>query len=78
MGYIIATLVDYAIPGIPVSEKACHFMYNRSLGVEGTFNSPRHPSNYPHNIVCVYDFNGQPGDNIRIVFEAFKVTNVAK
>ena len=53
-------------------------MYNQSLGVEGTFNSPRHPSNYPHNIVCVYDFNGQPGDNIRIVFEAFKVTNIAK
>ena len=67
---------------MPVSENAgCHFQYNRSgvsRGVEGTFNSPRHPANYPHDIRCLYDFNGFAGDHIRIVFESFKVTNISR
>ena len=65
---------DYDIPGEFVSEDKCHVYYNRSRNMEGTFNSPRNPFNYPHNITCTYDFFGRPGDHLRITFETFKIT----
>lgn len=66
---------DYDIPGKFLSESRCHVQYNRSERVmEGTFNSPRNPYNYPHNLTCTYDFFGYPGDHLRITFESFKVT----
>lgn len=37
------------------------------------FNSPRHPANYPSSIDCYYDFFGQPGEQVKIVFNAFRL-----
>ena len=44
--------VDYAIPGtpaVPTDSHCCHFIYRSASALHGTFNSPRHPSNYPDN-----------------------------
>jgi len=72
--------VDYAIPGtpaVPNDSSRCHFIYRSSAALHGTFNSPRHPSNYPDNTTCVYDFLAGDNDQVRITFEHFKVENYA-
>jgi len=69
-------LSDYAIPGTPATDGAkCHFLYRSTAAVHGTFNSPRHPSNYPDNTTCIYEFMGLPTEQVRITFENFKVEN---
>jgi len=65
---------DYAIPGTPATDGArCHFRYESYSGKHGSFNTPRHPSNYPDNTSCVYEFRGSENEQVRITFENFKV-----
>ena len=67
-------LADYAIPGTPTSlEARCQFVYNSVSAIQGTFNSPRHPSYYPNNTYCIYDFKGGPDEVVRITFENFQI-----
>ena len=71
---------DYAIPGtpaVPSDSHRCHFVYGSASALHGTFNSPRHPSNYPDNITCVYDFLAARHQQVRVTFEHFKVENDA-
>ncbi|ESO02461.1 hypothetical protein HELRODRAFT_161732 [Helobdella robusta] len=69
---------DYAIPGTAISgESPCHFQYMSTSAIQGTFNSPRHPSNYPDNTYCVYEFHGQPDEIVRLTFENFQVEDDA-
>ena len=63
---------DYAIPGTPATDAKCHFIYLSESAKSGKFNSPRHPSNYPHNTVCIYEFKGLPYEQVRFTFEEFK------
>ena len=65
--------VDYAIPGTPATDAKCHFIYFSASAKSGKFNSPRHPSNYPHNIVCVYEFIGLAQEQVRFTFEDFNL-----
>jgi len=68
--------VDYAIPGTPATLTQCSFTYRSSVGHKsGPFNSPRHPSNYPHNTDCNYEFIGLSNEQVRITFENFHVEN---
>lgn len=72
----VSGFTDYAIPGTPATDVAkCHFLYRSTSAVYGTFNSPRHPSNYPDNATCIYEFMGLPSEQVRITFENFKVEN---
>ncbi len=65
-----AFISDYAIPGTPATDGAkCHFLYYSTSEKSGKFNSPRYPSNYPRNTVCVYEFFGTTNENVRITFE---------
>ena len=76
-----STCADYAIPGtpaLPSDSNRCHFIYRSSSALHGTFNSPRHPSNYPDNTTCVYDFIAADNEQVRITFEHFKVENYNK
>lgn len=69
--------VDYAIPGTPASlvdSRLCHFQYYSSTAREGMFNSPRHPSSYPPDMNCTYEFFGEPNQQVRIIFIQFDVT----
>lgn len=73
---IILFLADYAIPGTPATEASkCHFIYRSTSALHGTFNSPRHPSNYPDEANCIYEFLGLQSEQIRITFETFKLEN---
>jgi len=73
-------LADYAIPGtpaVPSDSSRCHFIYRSSSAIHGSFNSPRHPSNYPDNTTCIYDFLAATNQLVRVTFEHFKVENDA-
>lgn len=64
-------ITDYAIPGTPAatSSQQCSFIYRSSSGVKaGPFFSPRHPSYYPDNTVCIYTFIGLSNEQVRITF----------
>ncbi|GBL90334.1 hypothetical protein AVEN_212217-1 [Araneus ventricosus] len=63
---------DYKVPGTPSPDGTCNFTYLSSSTKRGDFNSPRHPANYPSNTTCVYNFNGEPGTQIKIVFNYFR------
>ncbi|CAL1273536.1 unnamed protein product [Larinioides sclopetarius] len=64
---------DYKVPGTPSPDGTCNFTYLSSSSTKrGDFNSPRHPANYPSNTTCVYNFKGEPGTQIKIVFNYFR------
>ena len=64
---------DYRIPGTQASPGQCHFSYMSTSGSKsGEFNSPRHPSNYPSNTYCVYEFFGELDEQVMLVFSHFK------
>ncbi|XP_065313888.1 tolloid-like protein 2 isoform X2 [Gordionus sp. m RMFG-2023] len=65
---------DFGIPGTPHPEKSkCDFTFMSSSQKSGSFNSPRHPANYPLKSSCLYIFKGLPGENIKLTFEHFKL-----
>ncbi len=65
---------EYLIPvGTPAPDGSCKFTYRSESRKEGRFNSPRHPSNYPSETNCSYEFYSQPGEQVQIVFDSFKV-----
>ena len=63
---------DYKIPGTPTPDGLCHFTYLSTSAQKGAFNSPRYPANYPSNTTCEYHFIGEPGTQVKIVFNFFK------
>jgi len=65
---------EYLIPiGTPSPDGSCKFTYRSSSRKDGRFNSPRHPSNYPSNTDCYYEFYAMPHEQVQIVFDNFKV-----
>lgn len=62
---------DYKVPGTP-DPPGCRFKYLSESVKSADFNSPRHPSNYPSSTDCLYEFYGQPGEQIKIVFNYFR------
>ncbi|GFV84211.1 tolloid-like protein 1 [Trichonephila clavipes] len=63
---------DYKVPGTPAPDGTCNFTFLSKNTKRGEFNSPRHPANYPSNTSCVYIFKGEPGTQIKIVFNYFR------
>jgi len=63
---------EYQIPGTP-RPGACHFTYRSTSRLDGRFNSPRHPQNYPNDLNCTYMFLATPAQQVQIVFDHFKV-----
>ena len=59
--------------GTPSPDGSCKFTYRSSSRKDGRFNSPRHPSNYPSNTDCYYEFYAMPHEQVQIVFDNFKV-----
>lgn len=68
---------DYKIPGIQGSPGQCDFSYTSASGGDktGEFNSPRHPSNYPSNTLCKYEFFGEPDEQVMLVLSHFKFSD---
>jgi hypothetical protein len=65
---------EYLIPiGTPAPDGSCKFTYRSTSRKEGRFNSPRHPSNYPSETDCIYEFYSTPQEQVQIVFDSFKV-----
>ncbi|CAG2120802.1 unnamed protein product, partial [Medioppia subpectinata] len=64
---------DYKVPGTPSTPGQCHFSYMSESTKSGDINSPRYPSNYPSSTYCVYDFFGEPGQQVKLVFNHFKI-----
>ena len=73
--YIFET--DYKVPGTPSTPGQCHFSYVSESTKSGDINSPRYPSNYPSSTYCVYDFFGEPGQQVKLVFNHFKINDYA-
>lgn len=46
----------------------CLFKFTKK---NGSFNSPRYPSNYPLDTNCTYLIKGEPGEQILLHFEQF-------
>uniref|UniRef100_A0A0N5ASU2 CUB domain-containing protein n=1 Tax=Syphacia muris TaxID=451379 RepID=A0A0N5ASU2_9BILA len=64
---------DFGIPGKHVGNSdECSFEFG---GDQGTFNSPRYPSNYPHNASCRYVIDAEVGYQVQIYFEQFALFN---
>uniref|UniRef100_A0A0N5B9P2 CUB domain-containing protein n=1 Tax=Strongyloides papillosus TaxID=174720 RepID=A0A0N5B9P2_STREA len=62
---------DFGVPGEAVGDSnKCLFRFKDK---KGSFNSPRFPSNYPLDTTCTYLIEGNPGDQIIINFDAFKL-----
>ncbi|XP_045197836.2 cubilin-like isoform X2 [Mercenaria mercenaria] len=68
-------LSDYAIPGRPIGQEGeCNFLFESKRSHSGTFNSPRHPDNYPPNIECVYIFQPESrNEKLLISFDMFSL-----
>ncbi|VDD96195.1 unnamed protein product [Enterobius vermicularis] len=64
---------DFGIPGKHVGNSdECSFEFDAE---QGTFNSPRYPSNYPHNSSCRYVIDAGIGYQVQIYFEQFALYN---
>ena len=57
------TVTEYQIPGTPRPGR-CHFTYRSTGRLEGRFNSPRHPQNYPNDLNCTYVFLATPSQQV--------------
>ncbi|KAF2360157.1 Low-density lipoprotein (LDL) receptor class A repeat [Trinorchestia longiramus] len=66
---------EYKIPGTASPDGLCVFSYLSSSQKSGSFNSPRHPSNYPSNTTCQFTFKPAPDEVVEIVFVTFKIRN---
>ncbi|XP_076057543.1 cubilin-like isoform X2 [Oratosquilla oratoria] len=65
---------EYKIPGTPAPDGSCEFTYKSSSQKKrGSFNSPRHPGNYPSNTTCKYTFMPGKKELVKVVFDQFKV-----
>jgi len=64
---------EYQIPGTPAPDGSCRFKYTSNSKLEGRFNSPRHPQNYPNDINCTYQFWSTPNQQVMLVFDHFRV-----
>lgn len=64
---------EYKIPGTPSPDGKCVFTYYSSSRKEGTFNSPRHPANYPSNTTCEFTFQANPDEQVRLAFSTFEL-----
>ena len=72
--FLIPILLNYRnFLGTPSPDGSCKFTYRSSSRKDGRFNSPRHPSNYPSNTDCYYEFYAMPHEQVQIVFDNFKV-----
>ncbi len=69
--YIFET--DYKVPGTPSTTGECHFSYVSESTKSGEIHSPRYPSNYPSTLHCIYEFFGQTGEQVKLVFHHFKI-----
>ncbi|XP_023327852.1 dorsal-ventral patterning tolloid-like protein 1 isoform X2 [Eurytemora carolleeae] len=64
---------EYQVPGTPAPDGSCMFKYDSNNKLEGRFNSPRHPQNYPNDINCTYMFESTPNQQVMLVFDHFRV-----
>ncbi|XP_037074507.1 CUB domain-containing protein 2-like [Pollicipes pollicipes] len=64
---------EYLIPGTAAPDGSCRFSYSSTAGKRGDFNSPRHPANYPSSTACEYTFETARNEQVRLVFDGFKV-----
>ncbi|XP_069946487.1 cubilin isoform X4 [Cherax quadricarinatus] len=64
---------EYKIPGTPSPDGKCIFTYYSSSRKEGSFNSPRHPANYPSNTTCEFTFQANPDEQVRLAFYQFEL-----
>ena len=63
---------DYKVSGTH-EPPGCRFKYLSESTKAADFNSPRHPANYPSMIDCTYEFFAQPGEQVKLVFNYFKL-----
>ena len=63
---------EYQIPGTPRPGQ-CHFTYRSNSRLEGRFNSPRHPQNYPNHLNCTYVFLATPSQQVYQIFTKWKL-----
>ena len=71
-------MAEYKIPGSAAPDGRCIFTYQSSSQKRGSFNSPRHPSNYPSNTTCSFSFFPLHDELVEVVFISFKIRNAEK
>ena len=55
------------------------FLFESKEFRSGTFNSPRHPENYPPNLECIYIFRpSKEEEKLLISFDIFDFDSLAK
>ncbi|CAG0891432.1 unnamed protein product [Darwinula stevensoni] len=64
---------EYQIPGTAAPDGSCRFTYRSTSAMQGDFNSPRHPTNYPPNLLCTYLFLPGKDEQVRLIFDIFVV-----
>uniref|UniRef100_T1IVJ3 CUB domain-containing protein n=1 Tax=Strigamia maritima TaxID=126957 RepID=T1IVJ3_STRMM len=73
--YVFET--EYLVPGTPAPDGSCNFTYFSESHLSGEFNSPRHPSNYPSNLSCIYTMEARPGEQIKLTFEQVSIKTLS-
>lgn len=64
---------DYKVAVGTAEPPGCKFKYRSESLKNSDFNSPRHPANYPSSTFCEYEFLGQPGEQVNVVFNYFRL-----
>uniref|UniRef100_A0A0R3VUM9 CUB domain-containing protein n=1 Tax=Taenia asiatica TaxID=60517 RepID=A0A0R3VUM9_TAEAS len=70
-----SALTDYGIAGLMPVPNRCWFVYNGSDyrdGQVGWTNSPFFANTYPSNSTCLYLFQFDPGQSVRLTFTTFQ------
>lgn len=72
---LASALTDYGIAGLMLVPNMCWFVYNASDyrdGQVGWTNSPFFANTYPPNSTCLYLFQFDPGQSVRLAFTTFQ------
>uniref|UniRef100_A0ABD2XAN2 CUB domain-containing protein n=3 Tax=Trichogramma kaykai TaxID=54128 RepID=A0ABD2XAN2_9HYME len=68
--YAFINASEYEI-GTPAPSLPCSFIVNADVKRTGSILSPTYPGTYPKDLVCSYQFIGQPRQRVRLEFRDF-------
>lgn len=62
-----------------IANSKCDYKFVSTATTNGTqrsrgrFYSPQYPSTYPKNVDCVYAFEGEPNERVKVVLEEIRL-----
>lgn len=57
--------------GKPITGSPCSFTITPQKNKSDVFISPTYPGSYPKDLLCTYNFSGEPNQRVRLEFRDF-------